>query len=124
MTAPLVTLSPASAVSPVTVPSLCAVIGCSIFIASSTTMASPAATRSPSRTATLTMVPCMGEVTASPLTPAPDRLSRIGLRAAAGWAAPVAARPAGSRTSRRRPPTSTVTARRSSGSGASGVAPA
>ena len=43
-TAPLVTVAPTSAVSPVTVPALCALSGCSIFIASSTTITSPSAT--------------------------------------------------------------------------------
>ena len=44
MTAPLVTVWPTSAARPVTVPALCAVSGCSIFIASSTTTSSPAST--------------------------------------------------------------------------------
>ena len=43
-----------------TTPALCAVSGCSIFIASSTTTRSPAATVSPSATAILTIVPCIG----------------------------------------------------------------
>ena len=47
------------------VPSLCAVTGFSIFMASRTTTRSPAATVSPSATATLMMVPCIGAVTAS-----------------------------------------------------------
>ena len=44
ITAPLVTLSPTTADSPATVPGLCALSGCSIFIASSTTITSPSAT--------------------------------------------------------------------------------
>src|SRR3954447_24058757 len=65
-TAPLLTLAPTSAARPETVPALCAVIGCSIFIASSTTTRSPASTVAPSSTATFTIVPCMGEVRSSP----------------------------------------------------------
>jgi hypothetical protein len=48
------------------VPALCALSGCSIFMASSTTISRPASTVSPSATATLTMVPCIGAVSASP----------------------------------------------------------
>ena len=43
-----------------TAPALCAVMGCSIFIASRTTTRSPCSTVSPSATATLTIVPCIG----------------------------------------------------------------
>ena len=50
MTAPEVTTAPTSAARPVTMPALCAVSGCSIFIASSTTTRSPSATVSPSAT--------------------------------------------------------------------------
>jgi hypothetical protein len=44
MAAPALTVWPTSTASPVTVPSLCAFSGCSIFIASSTTTVSPEAT--------------------------------------------------------------------------------
>src|SRR4051812_47567278 len=70
-TAPLVTVAPTSADRPVTVPALCALIGCSIFIASRTTTRSPAETVAPSSTATLTIVPCIGEVSESPDAPEP-----------------------------------------------------
>jgi stage II sporulation protein D len=49
MTAPLVTVAPTSARGPVTVPALCALSGCSIFIASRTTTTSPSATSGPPR---------------------------------------------------------------------------
>src|SRR3954453_19165299 len=58
MTAPLVTAAPTSADSPETGPALCAVIGCSIFIASSTTIRSPASPLAPFSTATLPIGPC------------------------------------------------------------------
>ena len=61
-TVPVGTVAPTSAVSAVITPALCALSGCSIFIASSTTIRSPAATSWPSSTATLTIVPCMGAV--------------------------------------------------------------
>src|SRR5215207_10357990 len=63
---PLVTVAPTCARRLLTVPARWAVSGCSIFIASSTTTRSPACTASPSATATLTIVPCIGEVSASP----------------------------------------------------------
>ena len=44
MTSPEVTVAPTSTDRPVTTPSLCALIGCSIFMASTTTIWSPAAT--------------------------------------------------------------------------------
>src|SRR4029079_17824705 len=79
--APLATVAPTSAVSPVTVPALCAVHGCVIFIASSTNTTAPAATCWPSATASLTIVPCMGLVNASPLAAVPDlRVARRGAR--------------------------------------------
>ena len=63
------------------------------------------------------MVPCIGEVTESPVAAAPDFfLSRFGFFCAPAPAAAPAAKPAGSTTSMRRPPTSTVTACRSSAS--------
>src|SRR3954466_6770138 len=111
MTAPLVTAAPPPADSPETVPALCAVIGCSIFIASSTTIRSPASTLAPFSTATLTIVPCIGEGRASPgggAPPCPDP-PLGGLAAAPGAALPPAARPAGREASSRRPPTSTTT---------------
>ena len=66
---PALTLAPTPAVSPVTVPARCATSGCSIFMASSTTTRSPSATSAPSSTATLTIVPCMGEASVVPSTP-------------------------------------------------------
>src|SRR5215475_13211741 len=60
MTAPAATVWPTWTLRPVTVPSLCAVSGCSIFMASSTTMVSPVLTCSPSAATIFTMVPCMG----------------------------------------------------------------
>ena len=87
----------------VTVPSLWAVSGCSIFIASRITTGSPAETRWPSPATILTMVPCIGLVRVSPSPrPAPDRADRRARpavppgpagRGAAG--APPAPRPAG-----------------------------
>src|SRR3954466_8507809 len=109
MTVPLVTAPPTSAFSPEIVPPLCAVMGCSIFMASRTTTRSPGSTVAPSSTATLTIVPCIGAVRESPEAadplPPPPRLR--GLAAAPG-AAPPAARPAGRDTSRRPPPASTT----------------
>src|SRR5262249_26170651 len=70
MVVPADTVCPISTASPVTVPSLCAVSGCSIFIASSTTTVSPADTRSPSPATILTIVPCIGLVSASLPPPA------------------------------------------------------
>src|SRR5215211_8114172 len=129
--APAETVAPTSAVRAVTVPDLWALRGCSIFMASSTTMRSPSATVAPSSTAILTMVPCMGEVrespdVADPLPALPAR--RAGFFFELPAAAPPAAtaeapRPAGSTTSRRLPPTSTVTFSRSPGSGASAAGP-
>src|SRR6185503_14506270 len=124
MTAPLATTSPTLAVRPLTVPALWAVSGCSIFIASSTTTRSPAATWSPSETAIFTIVPCIGLVSASPLTAAPpplDRERRPGFPAPAP--VPTAPKPAGSETSSRFPPTSTTTVSRAAGSSTS-AAPA
>src|SRR4051794_19663293 len=77
MTAPLVTVAPTSACRPVTVPALCALSGCSIFMASMTTIASPSATSWPSPTGTFTIVPCIGEVTASPDAAAPAFLPAV-----------------------------------------------
>src|ERR1700676_1576551 len=81
-TVPWVTAAPASTARPVMVPSLCAVTGFSIFIASRTTTRSPADTSWPSSTATFTTVPCIGAVTASPEAAAPawePRLRGLGL---------------------------------------------
>src|SRR5690606_38830497 len=66
MTLPAVTPVPTAALSLRTTPSRCATSGCSIFIASRTTTRSPCATRAPSATATLTIVPCIGEVSPTP----------------------------------------------------------
>ncbi len=126
MTAPLVTVAPTSAWRPVTVPALCALSGCSIFIASMTTTVSPSATSWPSSTTTLTTVPCIGEVTASPLAAAPAFLpaARLGFLAPPPPPAEIAPSPPGSTTSSRLPPTSTTTDCRSSGSAASAESPA
>ncbi len=127
ITAPLVTVAPTSAWRPVTVPALWALSGCSIFIASMTTMTSPSATVAPSVTATLTMVPCMGEVTESPEAAAPAFLAeRLAFVADPPPPAPTESppSPAGRTTSRRLPPTSTVTRCRSPASSASAESPA
>ena len=116
-TAPLVTVSPTAAVRPVTVPDLWAVIGCSIFIASSTTTRSPASTCWPSSTAILTIVPCMGAVEGV----AAGAAAAVRTTYAAGpWRAGrrASGRPArrgrpGRTTSSRLPPTSTTTRSRS-----------
>src|SRR5690606_8722324 len=124
-TVPWVMAAPASTARPVILPSLWAVTGFSIFIASRTTIRSPADTSCPSSTATLTTVPCIGAVTASPDTAAPPwapRLRGFGFLRTAPGAPPVplpSARLPGSETSRRRPPTSTTTFCRGSGSSAS-----
>src|ERR1700751_1500019 len=78
--APAETVWPTATASPVTVPSLCAVSGCSIFIASRTTITSPAATRSPSATAILTIVPCIGLTSVSPLPAGTERRDRLAPR--------------------------------------------
>ena len=90
-------------------------MGCSIFIASSTTSTSPSATVWPSSTATLTIVPCIGAVT--PLPPAaPSPAPRCWRLRRWRTAACGARREAGRLISTRRPSTSTTTASRSSGS--------
>src|SRR5262245_28680746 len=71
--APAETVWPTSTASPVTVPSLCAVSGCSIFIASSTTITSPADTCCPSLATILTIVPCIGLIRVAPPPAAADR---------------------------------------------------
>src|SRR5699024_4262952 len=68
--APAMTLLPTSAVRSGTLPASCAMIGCSTFIASRTKIRSTSETLSPTSTPTLTIVPCMGEVTVSPEPPA------------------------------------------------------
>ena len=136
---PAVTVAPTSAEIDVTVPALCALIGCSIFMASSTTIRSPTATSWPSSTATLTIVPCIGAVSESPDAAEPAFLPPPRLTAGL---APVRAppdvppekeppllllspkaNPAGSDTSSRLPPTSTTTFSRSPASAASPAAP-
>src|SRR5579875_321737 len=123
--APAATVWPTATARPVTVPSLCAVSGCSIFIASSTTITSPADTRCPAAAAILTIVPCIGLTSVSPPPAAgcprrgpPPRARPAGLAAAP----PRCGTPgrAGSTTSSRLPPTSTVI--RSRGGGAAGSA--
>src|SRR5439155_10512210 len=122
--APADRTSPTAAVRPVTTPALCALSGCSIFIASRTTTRSPSATVSPSLTAIFTIVPCIGAVSASPLAVAvarlpPPRRGRVAVAppVAAPPAPAAAPRPAGSDTSSRLPPTSTTMLVRSSASG-------
>ena len=109
MIVPADTVCPISTASPVTVPSLCAVSGCSIFIASSTTTVSPADTCCPSSATILMIVPCIGLVSASPPDPAarerPGRCRDAARSAGPARlpAAPAAApSPAGSTTSSRR----------------------
>src|SRR5699024_896641 len=65
-TAPAETVAPISALMPLTMPERCAVIGCSIFIASRTISRSPSATDWPSSATTLTIVPCIGAETLLP----------------------------------------------------------
>ena len=77
MAAPALTVWPTSTDRPVTVPSLCAVSGCSIFIASRTTTTSPADTCCPSLAAILMIVPCMGLTRVSPLPTGADRRPRV-----------------------------------------------
>src|SRR5262249_33295927 len=126
ITAPAGTVWPTVMLSPETVPALCAVSGCSIFIASSTTMVSPTSTCSPSAATIFTIVPCIGLTNSSPLgAPAvaapPRRPAALGL--AFGGAAAPAPNPAGTVTSRRLPPTSTVIRSRSAVSPAGGTSP-
>jgi hypothetical protein len=126
ISAPADTVWPTSTESPVTVPSLCAASGCSIFIASSTTTGSPVATRWPSATAILMIVPCIGLISVSPPVPAwcerRPRLPPRGVLARGAWEeGPSPQVPAGSTTSSRLPPTSTVIACRSAGSAACAV---
>src|SRR6185312_10063841 len=112
--APAETVWPTSTASPVTVPSLCAVSGCSIFIASSTTITSPADTCCPSAAAILTIVPCIGLTKVAPLPAGADRPAvrrEPRARSAPGEAVP-RPRPAGTTTSSLFPPTSTVTVSR------------
>src|SRR6266571_3123270 len=75
MASPLETVCPTVTESPLTVPSLCAASGCSIFMASSTTMVSPADTRWPSSATSFTMVPCIG-LTSAASPPPVGRLRR------------------------------------------------
>src|SRR5689334_1954591 len=126
--APAETVWPTSTASPVTVPSLCAVSGCSIFIASSTTITSPTDTRCPSAAAILMIVPCIGLIRVSPRggRPPPDpRCARPGGRPPGtprSWGEPVPPiPPRGTITSSRFPPTSTVSRSRSAGGSASAV---
>src|ERR1700722_7989663 len=76
-TVPWVIAAPVSTANPVITPSLCAVTGFSIFIPSRTTTRSPVETSCPSSTATLTTVPCIGAVTASPDAAAPPWAPRL-----------------------------------------------
>src|SRR5439155_23385512 len=128
---PADTVCPISTASPVTVPSLCAVSGCSIFMASSTTTVSPVETCCPSPATILTIVPCIGLVSSSlPAPPARDRPDRCRGPARSAGPAPtlppapaVAPSPAGSTTSSRLPPTSTTIRSRSPAPPAPGPAP-
>src|SRR6266568_4000759 len=126
ITAPEESTAPTSATRPVIVPALCALSGCSIFIASRTTTRSPATTASPSLTAILTMVPCIGAVSESPDASAPDfrPADRFGAVFLAPPPPPPVPNPAGSDTSSRLPATSTTTVSRSPASSAAVAAPA
>src|SRR5690606_1075655 len=89
-TVPAPTVAPATAVSPTTVPSLWAAIGCSIFIASRTRTVSPLTTSWPSTTVTLTIVACIGALMLSPVavSTAPARRRFGGAARLADWLAP------------------------------------
>jgi hypothetical protein len=119
MAAPAVTVWPTVTDSPVTVPSLCAVSGCSIFIASSTTITSPADTCWPSSAAIFTIVPCIGLTRSSPVAAAGARRRAPRVAGAPGTARRCVPNPAGSTTDSRFPPTSTVTVSRSPAGAAS-----
>src|SRR5712671_760376 len=127
ITAPAVTVWPTSTDSPVTVPSLCAVSGCSIFIASSTTITSPALTCVPSAATIFTIVPCIGLTRVAVLARGddPPRTPRsrgdLAPRTPLGGAPPPNLVPAGTMTSSLFPPTSTVSRSRSPGSATSAV---
>ena len=127
---PLVTVAPTCALR---LWSPCRSGGRSAAVPSSSPPAPPPGRRpaptSPSATATLTIVPCIGEVSASPdgplaapPPPAPPR--RTGLAGRLGAAVPFTApRPAGTTTSSRLPLTSTTTLDFSTGSGAASTRP-
>src|SRR6266566_958583 len=124
--APAETVWPTSTDSPVTVPSLCAVSGCSIFIASSTTITSPADTRCPSLAAILMIVPCIGLKRVLPRggRPPPDpprSRGDLSPRTPLGRAPPPNLVPVGTMTSSLFPPTSTVSRSRSATSATSAV---
>src|SRR5450756_1802637 len=110
---PALTLEPTAALSAATRPARCASSGCSIFIASSTTTRSPSATAAPSTTATLTMVPCIGDASVVPATAPGPRVGarRMTRRPVLCARARPAAIPnlAGRTTSSLLPPTSTTT---------------
>jgi len=126
MASPVLTVWPTSTARPVTVPSLCAASGCSIFMASSTTTTSPACTCWPSPASILMIVPCIGLTRVSPLPCTAFFLPRPPPRARSAPegpvpAGPASAKPAGRTTSSRFPPTSTVTFSRSAGWAGSAV---
>ena len=126
MAVPALTVWPTSTDRPVTMPSLWAVSGCSIFMASSTTTTSPADTRCPSPASILMIVPCIGLTRVTPLPCTAFFLPRPPPRARsvpsdATWPRRPATRLAGTTTSSRFPPTSTVTFSRSAASAASAV---
>src|SRR5690606_33700427 len=125
MTVPAETEAPTLVASERTVPERCATRGCSIFIASSTTTRSPSLTWAPSSTAILTIVPCIGEARVLPfaLTARAPLLRRAARRGAAPGRRPPTARPAGMTTSRRLPPTSTVTRSTCGSPSSAGVGP-
>ncbi len=124
---PAATVCPGSASIALIVPSLCAWMGCSIFIASRTTTRSPLTTCCPSSTAIFTTVACMGAFTASPVAPAfavavCERRDG-GTTAGRPARTPGVAMRSGRLTSRRFPATSTTTVCRGSGWGSSAISP-
>ena len=108
--------SPATIGRSAIVPDLCAVISFSIFIASMMQSSWPSSTVSPALTSTFHMLPCSGEDRTSgpPAPPADFRSPRLGAArpAAAPFALAGAPPPANggptTRTSKRRPETSTA----------------
>ena len=128
MTAPAGTVWPTWTARPVTVPALCAVSGCSIFIASSTTMVSPVATCcAVGRDDLDDRALHRADQLVSRRPPRrPRRRRRAARRALGAWPPaprhrPLTAarpdRPPGTVTSSRLPPTSTVIRSRSAGLG-------
>src|SRR5690606_8125636 len=115
---PCATGVPASTASPRTIPARWAVMGCSIFIASTRRRVSPGCTASPSATTTFTTVAGVGAVTAVPARD-PPRGGGLVLAARRGRGrTAVVDRAVGTLTSNRWPLTSTRTRSRDSLGGA------